>query len=252
MKQGFVKAAAATPKVVVADCAENTDRILESIQNMREAGAKIMVLPELAITGYTCSDLFWQERLLREADHQLMRLMKETTGVDALIFVGLPMEIFGKLYNVAAVLNRGKLLGLVPKKHIPSYHEFYEGRHFAAGSEQAVWIEKNGEKVPFGMNLLFACREMPHLIAAAEICEDLWVPNPPSVRHALAGATVLVNLSASDEMTGKDIYRRDLVRGQSARLVAGYIYADAGEGESSTDLVFSAQNMIAENGTMLA
>ena len=124
MKQGFVKAAAATPKVVVADCAENTDRILESIQNMREAGAKIMVLPELAITGYTCSDLFWQERLLREADHQLMRLMKETTGVDALIFVGLPMEIFGKLYNVAAVLNRGKLLGLVPKKHNPSYHEW--------------------------------------------------------------------------------------------------------------------------------
>ena len=251
MKQGFVKAAAATPKVAVADCVENTDRILKCIREMQEEGAKIMVLPELAVTGYTCGDLFWQERLVREAGRQLDRILEETMGVDALIFVGLPMEVFGKLYNVAAVLNRGTLLGIVPKKHIPSYHEFYEGRHFTPGQEQVEWIERNGEKVPFGMNLLFACREMPRLIAAAEICEDLWVPAPPSVSHALAGATVLVNLSASDEMTGKDRYRRDLVRGQSARLVAGYIYADAGEGESSTDLVFSAQNMIAENGILL-
>ena len=252
MKQGFVKVAAATPRILVADCVENAKTIVESIREMQERGAKIMVLPELAVTGYTCSDLFWQERLLREAGRQLDWIADETRGVDALIFVGLPMEIFGKLYNVAAVLNRGKLLGLVPKKHIPSYHEFYEGRHFVPGEEQTVWIERNGEKIPFGMNLLFACRQMPRLIAAAEICEDLWVPNPPSVSHALAGATVLVNLSASDEMTGKDTYRRDLVRGQSARLVAGYIYADAGEGESSTDLVFGAQNMIAENGMMLA
>ncbi len=251
MKQGFVKAAAATPKVAVADCVENTDRILKCIREMQEEGAKIMVLPELAVTGYTCGDLFWQERLVREAGRQLDRILEETRGVDALIFVGLPMEVFGKLYNVAAVLNRGTLLGIVPKKHIPSYHEFYEGRHFTPGQEQVEWIERNGEKIPFGMNLLFACREMPRLIAAAEICEDLWVPAPPSVSHALAGATVLVNLSASDEMTGKDRYRRDLVRGQSARLVAGYIYADAGEGESSTDLVFSAQNMIAENGILL-
>ena len=251
MKQGFVKVAAATPKVAVADCVENTDRILACIREMQEEGAKIMVLPELAVTGYTCGDLFWQERLVREAGRQLDRILEETMGVDALIFVGLPMEVFGKLYNVAAVLNRGTLLGIVPKKHIPSYHEFYEGRHFTPGQEQVEWIERNGEKVPFGMNLLFACREMPRLIAAAEICEDLWVPAPPSVSHALAGATVLVNLSASDEMTGKDRYRRDLVRGQSARLVAGYIYADAGEGESSTDLVFSAQNMIAENGILL-
>ena len=252
MRQGFIKAAAATPKILVADCAENAGTILKSIQEMKELGAKIMVLPELAVSGYTCSDLFWQDRLIKEADRQLTRLQKETTGVDALIFVGLPMEMFGKLYNVAAVMNRGRLLGIVQKKHLPSYHEFYEGRHFTPGEEKVIWIERNGEKVPFGMNLLFACREMPRLIAAAEICEDLWVPNPPSVNHALAGATVLVNLSASDEMTGKDTYRRELVRGQSARLVAGYIYADAGEGESSTDLVFGAQNMIAENGTLLA
>lgn len=252
MKQGFIKVAAATPKISVADCVENTQSILESIREMREAGAKIMVLPELAVTGYTCSDLFWQERLIRESERQLSFLLDRTRGVDALIFVGMPMEVFGKLYNVAAVMNRGNLLGIVPKKHIPSYHEFYEGRHFTPGEEQVVWIEKNGERVPFGMNLLFSCREMPKLVVAAEICEDLWVPNPPSVNHALAGATVLVNLSASDEMTGKDLYRRELVQSQSARTVAGYIYADAGEGESSTDLVFGAQNMIAENGVLLA
>ena len=252
MRQGFVKVAAATPKILVADCVENTRVILESIREMSRAGAKIMVLPELAVTGYTCSDLFWQEQLIWESERQLSRLLDETRGVDALIFVGMPMEIFGKLYNVAAVMNRGKLLGIVPKKHLPSYHEFYEGRHFTPGEEQTVWIEREGERIPFGMNLLFACRELPRLIVAAEICEDLWVPNPPSVSHALAGATVLVNLSASDEMTGKDTYRRELVRSQSARLVAGYIYADAGEGESSTDLVFGAQNMIAENGTILA
>lgn len=252
MRQGFVKVAAATPKILVADCVENTRVILESIREMSRAGAKIMVLPELAVTGYTCSDLFWQEQLIWESERQLSRLLDETRGVDALIFVGMPMEIFGKLYNVAAVMNRGKLLGIVPKKYLPSYHEFYEGRHFTPGEEQTVWIEREGERIPFGMNLLFACRELPRLIVAAEICEDLWVPNPPSVSHALAGATVLVNLSASDEMTGKDTYRRELVRSQSARLVAGYIYADAGEGESSTDLVFGAQNMIAENGTILA
>ena len=252
MRQGFVKVAAATPKILVADCVENTRVILESIREMSRAGAKIMVLPELAVTGYTCSDLFWQEQLIWESERQLSRLLNETRGVDALIFVGMPMEIFGKLYNVAAVMNRGKLLGIVPKKYLPSYHEFYEGRHFTPGEEQTVWIEREGERIPFGMNLLFACRELPRLIVAAEICEDLWVPNPPSVSHALAGATVLVNLSASDEMTGKDTYRRELVRSQSARLVAGYIYADAGEGESSTDLVFGAQNMIAENGTILA
>lgn len=228
MKQGFIKVAAATPKISVADCVENTQSILESIREMREAGAKIMVLPELAVTGYTCSDLFWQERLIRESERQLSFLLDRTRGVDALIFVGMPMEVFGKLYNVAAVMNRGNLLGIVPKKHIPSYHEFYEGRHFTPGEEQVVWIEKNGERVPFGMNLLFSCREMPKLVVAAEICEDLWVPNPPSVNHALAGATVLVNLSASDEMTGKDLYRRELVQSQSARTVAGYIYADAG------------------------
>ena len=252
MKDGFIKVAAATPKTAVADCVTNAERALEAVRRMEEQGAKIMVLPELCLTGYTCSDLFWQERLQKEAREQLKRLIQETAGVDALIFSGLPWEHGGKLFNVAAAFSRGRLLGLVPKKYLPNYNEFYEMRHFTPGSEKVEWIEWEGEKVPFGMNLLFRCRELPHLTAAAEICEDLWVPDPPSVRHALAGATVIVNLSASDEMTGKDTYRKSLVTSQSARLICGYIYASAGEGESSTDLVFGGQNLIAENGTLLA
>ena len=252
MKQGFVKVAAATPKIAVADCKKNVEVILESIREMEEKGAKVMVLPELCITGYTCADLFWQGRLLEEAKESLQKIANETADVDALIFVGLPLEVYGKLYNVAAVLNHGELLGIVPKKYLPNYNEFYEARHFTPGEETAEEITLFGRTVPFGMNLLFSCEDMPHLTVAAEICEDLWAPEPPSVRHTLAGATVIVNLSASDEMVGKDSYRRNLVATQSARLVCGYLYSTAGEGESSQDLVFGGQNLIAENGVMLA
>lgn len=252
MKQGFVKVAAATPKIAVADCKKNVEVILESIREMEETGAKVMVLPELCITGYTCADLFWQGRLLEEAKESLQKIANETADVDALIFVGLPLEVYGKLYNVAAVLNHGELLGIVPKKYLPNYNEFYEARHFTPGEETAEEITLFGRTVPFGMNLLFSCEDMPHLTVAAEICEDLWAPEPPSVCHALAGATVIVNLSASDEMVGKDSYRRNLVATQSARLVCGYLYSTAGEGESSQDLVFGGQNLIAENGVMLA
>ena len=252
MKQGFVKVAAATPKIAVADCKKNVEVILESIREMEETGAKVMVLPELCITGYTCADLFWQGRLLEEAKESLQKIANETADVDALIFVGLPLEVYGKLYNVAAVLNHGELLGIVPKKYLPNYNEFYEARHFTPGEETAEEITLFGRTVPFGMNLLFSCEDMPHLTVAAEICEDLWAPEPPSVRYALAGATVIVNLSASDEMVGKDSYRRNLVATQSARLVCGYLYSTAGEGESSQDLVFGGQNLIAENGVMLA
>ena len=251
MKQGFVKTAAATPKILVADCRENAGLIVEEIRRMEKEGAKIMVLPELCITGYTCSDLFWQERLLKEAQEALRTILRETRQTDALIFVGMPFEQGGKLYNTAAVLNRGRLLGIVPKKYLPNYNEFYELRHFTPGKEAVEWIEWDGEQIPFGMNLLFSCRTMPNLTVAAEICEDLWAPAPPSVQHALAGATVIVNLSASDEMTGKDMYRKSLVSAQSARLICGYIYASAGEGESSTDLVFGGHNLIGENGAIL-
>lgn len=252
MKHGFVKVAAATPEVVVADCVENAVRIVDNIRQMALGGAKIMVLPELCLTGYTCSDLFWQERLLEEAKDQLGRIAKQTKDIDGLIFLGLPWEDQGKLYNAAAVLYRGEVLGIVPKKHLPNYNEFYEKRHFAEGREAVHMTGFQGKEIPFGMNLLFRCRQMPHLVTAAEICEDLWSPNPPGTAHALAGATVLVNLSASDEVTGKDAYRRSLVSASSARLVCGYIYATAGEGESTTDLVFGGQNLICENGTLLS
>ena len=252
MRQGFVKVAAATPKILVADCVENARLIVEKIREMEQGGAKVMVLPELCLTGYTCSDLFWQERLLEEAREQLAWIAKQTKEVDALIFLGLPWEEQGKLYNAAAVLNHGEVLGIVPKKHLPNYNEFYEKRHFAEGMERVHDTEFAGKEVPFGMNLLFRCAQMKHLIAAAEICEDLWAPNPPGTAHALAGATLLVNLSASDEMTGKDSYRRNLVNATAARLVCAYIYATAGEGESTTDLVFGGQNLISENGTLFA
>ena len=169
-----------------------------------------------------------------------------------LIMIGIPYEHNGKLYNVGVVLHKGKVLGVVTKKHLPNYSEFYEARHFTKGFEKVVTVDFAGQKVPMGMNILFKCENRPDMVIGVEICEDLWVPNPPSIRHTMAGATIIANLSASDEVTGKSIYRRDLVAGQSARLICGYIYADAGEGESSTDLVYSAHNMIAENGRMLA
>ena len=223
MKQGFVKVAAASCAVAVADVRENTRVILETIHKMEDEGAKVMVLPELALTGYTCSDLFWQSQMIDAAKEGLKEIADGTKETDALIFVGLPWEQGGKLFNVAAVLCHGELLGVVPKKYLPNYNEFYELRHFTPGKEAVTTTEFFGKEVPFGMNLLFRCAEMPRLKVAAELCEDLWTPNPPSVAHALAGATVIVNLSASDEMVGKDSYRRSLVSAQSARLICGYI-----------------------------
>lgn len=252
MKDGFVKVAAGTPTIKVADCIYNREQIFKEIMEMKREGAKIMVFPELCLTGYTCSDLFWQEHMLRTAKEQLLGLAEDTRGVDALIFVGLPYENAGKLYNVAAVLNHGDILGMIPKAYLPNYNEFYEGRHFCYASGDFLTTNIQGREIPFCTDMLFTCSQMPHLIVAGEICEDLWVPHAPSLDHALAGATVVVNLSASDEMTGKASYRRELVKGQSARLICGYIYAAAGDGESTTDLVFGAQNMIAENGNLMA
>ena len=252
MKDGFITVATATPQVAVADCEANTQAILACINEMAAAHAKVMVLPELCITGYTCSDLFWQTKLLDEAEAALSVIAEESRQVDALITVGMPLRVAGKLLNVAAILCRGKVLGFVPKVNLPTYNEFYETRHFTSGSADMGTVQFCGEEIPVGTNLLFSCENMVDLCVAAEICEDLWVPNPPSVHHALAGASVICNLSASDEMVGKGSYRRDLVAGQSARLVCAYLYATAGEGESTTDLVFGGQNLIAENGTVLA
>lgn len=252
MKDGFITVATATPQVAVADCEANTQAILACINEMAAAHAKVMVLPELCITGYTCSDLFWQTKLLDEAEAALSVIAEGSRQVDALIAVGMPLRVAGKLLNVAAILCRGKLLGFVPKVNLPAYNEFYETRHFMSGSADMGTVQFGGEEIPVGTNLLFSCENVVDLCVAAEICEDLWVPNPPSVQHALAGASVICNLSASDEMVGKGSYRRDLVAGQSARLVCAYLYATAGEGESTTDLVFGGQNLIAENGTVLA
>ncbi|MCR1843225.1 NAD(+) synthase [Murimonas intestini] len=252
MRDGFIRVAAVTPDVRVADCIFNTEQICMRMDEACGHGAKILVFPEMCITGYTCEDLFRQDLLLKEARKSLREIIFHSRGKDALIFVGLPWEQEGKLYNVAAAVSGGSLLGLVPKKCIPMYSEFYEGRYFSPGNEEVIWTEFDGKPVPFGSSQLFACREMEGLKVAAEICEDIWSPKPPSISHAMAGATVIVNLSASNENTGKSIYRESLVTGQSARLVCGYIYTSAGEGESSTDLVFSAHNMIAENGTLLA
>ena len=257
MRNGFIKAAAATPEIRVADPVYNRERMEEQMREAAAQGAKLIVFPELALTGYTCGDLFLQSRLLREAEEQLRALVEASRELDALAFVGTTWPEGGKLYNVMAAFSRGELLGVVPKRHLPNYGEFYELRHFTPGGEAAADVEFTdweGQRylVPFGSRILFQCEEMPDLVVGAEVCEDLWAPQPPSISHALAGATVIVNSSASDESTGKGDYRRDLVKGQSGRLVCGYVYAASGEGESTTDLVFGGQNLIGENGALLA
>lgn len=252
MDYGFIKVAAATPKIKVADVDCNTELICNQIDEAAKNGAKVLVFPELCLTGYTCSDLFWQSLMLEKVKEKTIEIARYSKDYDMLIMIGIPYEHNGKLYNVGVVLHKGKVLGVVTKKHLPNYSEFYEARHFTKGFEKVVTVDFAGQKVPMGMNILFKCENRPDMVIGVEICEDLWVPNPPSIRHTMAGATIIANLSASDEVTGKSIYRRDLVAGQSARLICGYIYADAGEGESSTDLVYSAHNMIAENGRMLA
>lgn len=251
MKDGFIRVGAATPKIKVADCKYNTDRIIELIEEGIEKEVRIVVFPELCITAYTCGDLFFQDILLKSAEEGLVRIIDATRKGDILVVVGLPYVKQSKLYNIAAIVQGGKLLGMVPKTNIPTYSEFYEGRHFNIGNQKPEFVDFRGEQVPFGTNLLFRLTNLPSAILGAEICEDIWVPIPPSSRHALAGASIIANLSASDETTGKDSYRRELVKGQAARLISGYIYADAGDGESTTDLVYSGHNIIAENGTML-
>ena len=252
MKQGFVKVAAATPNVRVADVDYNKQEICKAIDEAVSNGAKIVVLPELCVTGYTCGDLFAQDVLLKKAEEALQEIITHTEGHDALMIVGLPYAVHGKLYNVAAVFSHGELLGLVPKTFLPNSGEAYEMRQFCPAPKKAEWLLINREEIPFGPKLLFSCVDMPNLVVATEICEDVWAPNPPSVEAALVGATVIVNCSASAEAVGKDTYRGDLIRGQSARIIAGYVYANAGEGESTTDVVYGGHNIIAENGVILS
>lgn len=253
MKHGFVKVAAATPKIKVADTVYNTEQIRLLMTESAAWGARITVFSELCITGYTCQDLFLQEKLLSGAKEALMQLAEASASLPGIYFVGLPYEINGKLYNVAAAISDGQVLGMVPKSYIPNYNEFYEVRHFTSGAELSVSVTlPDGSDVLVDREQMFVCEQMPKLKIAVELCEDLWTPNPPSIAHALSGADVIVNLSASNEITGKSEYRKELVCGQSARLISAYIYASAGEGESTQDLVFAGHNMIAENGRMLA
>ena len=251
MKNGFVKVAAATPDIRVADVEFNTQNIINAMEEAQKNGAKILVFPELCVTGYTCSDLFDHSVLLKASRKALLEIAENTNDKDMLVFVGAPLEVNGKLYNVAAAMNQGEIIGFTTKTFLPNYGEFYEMRQFTPGPQIVREITFEGKKIPFGPQILFQAEGMEELVVAAEICEDVWSPIPPSIQAALEGATVIVNCSASDETIGKDTYRRALISGQSARLISGYIYANAGEGESTTDLVFGGHNIIAENGTIL-
>ena len=253
MRDGFIKVAAGTPEIRVADCAYNARQCIALIREAQEQGVKVLALPELCLTGYTCGDLFFQDTLLRGAEDALGQVLEATRPVDMLVALGLPVRAEGKLYNCAAVLCRGKLLGLIPKTCLPNYGEFYEKRWFEPGPEEEfLSLTLCGQEVFLGKRHLFRCDTLPDLVVGVEICEDLWSSAPPSVFLAQSGATLILNLSASNETVGKADYRRALVAGQSGRLMCGYVYADAGEGESTTDLVFAGHNLIAENGTVLA
>lgn len=252
MKDGFVKCAAGTPDLKVADCGYNADKIIELISEANNSGVKILALPELCVTGYTCADLFLSKTLLDGAENALGKILDASRGKDVLAAVGCPLRVGGELYNCAVVLQNGRVLGVVPKKFLPNYNEFYEMRQFTPADSQKRDIKLLGAVVPFGAGLVFDCLNIPELSVGVEVCEDLWSPEPPSIKAALEGATIILNLSASNELVGKAEYRESLVKGQSARLICGYVFAGAGEGESTTDLVFGGSRIIAENGKLLA
>lgn len=251
MKDGFVKITCVTPEIKVADCTHNGSKIIESIIKANEYGAKICAFPELSITGYTCGDLFLQSVLIKSAERTLMTIADSVKELEIIAVIGLPFAFMNCLYNCAAVIYKGKILGIVPKSNIPNYGEFYEQRHFTEGFGEIQYVEIDGQEIPFGTNQLFQCDELPELSFGIEICEDLWVSDSPSLRLVENGAAIIFNLSASDEIIGKADYRKTIVKAQSGSLVCAYAYADAGIGESTTDMVFSGHNLIAENGAVL-
>src|SRR5208282_5882364 len=250
---GFLRVAAAVPQLRVADCRFNAAHIIGLMSRAESENVAVLVFPELAITGYTCADLFHQTPLQRGARAALLEIVQASkSGFSGLAVVGLPLRVDDQVFNCAAVLHCGKLLGVVPKSYLPNYKEFYERRWFApAANAYSKEIDFERETIPFGTDLLFDAADIPGLIVGVEICEDLWVPNPPSSYQALYGANVLLNLSASNEVIGKAAYRRQLVANQSGRCVAAYVYASCGVHESTTDVVFGGHCLIAENGTIL-
>lgn len=252
MKHGFITLSAGVPEVSVAAPTKNAESICRLIDEAYEKNAAVLTLPELSVTGYTCSDLFFSDSLIKSAERAVESIIEHTKGKKMLVFVGVPVSAYGKLYNCAAVVSNGELLGLVPKTNIPNYSEFYELRHFTPAPETDSIVRFCGRDVNFGVHQIFSCAEMPSLRVSAEICEDMWVADTPSTHHAMAGATVIVNLSASNETVCKDAYRKMLVTSASGKLICAYVYADAGVGESTTDIVFSGHSMIAQNGAVTA
>lgn len=252
MKHGFINLSAGVPEVSVAAPTKNAESICRLIDEAYEKNAAVLTLPELSVTGYTCSDLFFSDSLIKSAERAVESIIEHTKGKKMLVFVGVPVSAYGKLYNCAAVVSNGELLGLVPKTNIPNYSEFYELRHFTPAPETDSVVRFCGRDVNFGVHQIFSCAEMPSLRVSAEICEDMWVADTPSTHHAMAGATVIVNLSASNETVCKDAYRKMLVTSASGKLICAYVYADAGVGESTTDIVFSGHSMIAQNGAVTA
>ena len=252
MKDGFIKVAAVTPKIEVANVTKNKEIISNIFEELEKEFVQLAVFPELVLTGYTCNDLFLQDLLLDKVEAELLDLAKFTKSSNCISVIGAPLRFNGKLYNCGVVIGNGTILGVVPKINIPNYSEFYELRHFESGRDiYSETISIGNSKVPFGRDLLFQSEDVKEFIFGVEICEDLWVANPPSIDLTRAGALIIANLSASDEVIGKADYRRSLVLSQSGRLCSGYIYASAGDGESTQDLVFAGHNMIAENGSML-
>lgn len=253
MRDGFIKVAVSSPELRVADCLFNREQMVKKAKEMAQKKVKLLVFPEFSLTGYTCNDLFLQDTLLLGALRALREYVWDTKDLDLVSVLGMPYLHKGRLYNVAVITNHGAVCGIVPKGHVPNHGEFYEARQFAPWSRPNTVVSLPwGEDTVMGTRLLFEAEDMPEFVFAVEICEDLWMPAPPSGRHAVAGAVVIVNPSASDEITGKAAYRRDLVRSQSARTLSAYLYADAGEGESTQDMVFAGHNLIVENGVILA
>lgn len=252
MKDGFIKCGAAGIQIKVADPAFNAKQVMDRYDECMKMQPAVLVFPELCLTGYTCNDLFLQEELLSDARIELQKIIEHTKGTETLSFVGLPFEVCGKIYNTAAAIQNGQLLALIPKTFIPNYAEFYEARYFASGNSKPIMINWFGSQIPFGTNIILEASTVPEFSVGCEICEDLWAPINPATNHALNGANILVNLTASNETVGKNIYRTQLVASTSARLVCGYVYASAGEGESTQDIVFGGHHLIAENGTVLA
>lgn len=252
MDFGYIRCASATINTQVADCTHNTEEIISAIKGAYENSTEVITFQELAITGYTCGDLFSQQALIEQALIGLNKILCETANIPMVIVVGLPVSFNGKLYNCGAVLYKGRILGCVPKTYLPNYNEFYEKRWFTPAPKGIRNIKLLGQTVPFGTNIIFRAENNCDLAIALEICEDLWTAIPPSSYHANAGATLICNLSAGNEIIGKADYRRGLVTGQSARLICGYVYTCAGQGESTTDVVFSGHNIISEYGNILA